>query len=171
MQDKTLNVLWPQSILIPETLAALNRRVVDAACMIANTPDAEVTVLHACNAIGESMIWAFSSGSDSRMSADRCVNEILNARQQAMDRFLDQTRAEIGPRPRLVPRLSKGSPEIVLHEQSHKVGADVVVLGTVARTGLSGVFIGNTAEDIINSLECPVLAVKPDGFVSPLLRG
>jgi nucleotide-binding universal stress UspA family protein len=41
-------------------------------------------------------------------------------------------------------------------------------MGTVARTGLSGVFIGNTAENIINSLECPVLAVKPEGFVSPL---
>ncbi|MCA0928430.1 universal stress protein [Ruegeria profundi] len=155
----------------PETLAALNRRVVDAACMIAIAPDAEVIVLHAWDAIGEGMIWALSSGSDSRMSADRYVNEVLNARQQAMDRLLSQIRAEIGPRPRLVPRLAKGSPEIVLHEQSREVGADVVVLGTVARTGLSGVFIGNTAENIINSLECPVLAVKPDGFVSPLLRG
>jgi nucleotide-binding universal stress UspA family protein len=33
------------------------------------------------------------------------------------------------------------------------------------------VFIGNTAENIINSLECPILAVKPEGFESPLLRG
>lgn len=39
---------------------------------------------------------------------------------------------------------------------------------TVARTGLSGVFIGNTAGNIINTLERPVLAVKPDGFISPL---
>ncbi len=41
-------------------------------------------------------------------------------------------------------------------------------MGTVARTGLSGVFIDNTAENIINTLECPVLAVNPYGFMSPL---
>ncbi|WP_414727764.1 hypothetical protein [Yoonia sp.] len=33
-------------------------------------------------------------------------------------------------------------------------------MGTIARPGLWGVFIGNTAENIINTLECPVLAVS-----------
>nr|WP_302848593.1 universal stress protein [Roseovarius sp. EC-SD190] len=59
-------------------------------------------------------------------------------------------------------------PETVIQEQSRALGADVVVMGPVARTGLSGVFIGNTAENSINTLECPDLAVKPDGFISPL---
>ncbi|MGG7645923.1 universal stress protein [Rhodovulum sp. YNF3179] len=154
----------------PETLTALNRRVVDAACMVAGAPEAEVIVLHAWEAVGEGMIWAFSGGSDAQISADRYVNEILAARHDVMDRFLAHVRAEIGPVPRLVPRLERGTPETVIHEQSRAVGADVVVMGTVARTGLSGVFIGNTAENIINSLECPVLAVKPEGFVSPLLK-
>ena len=155
----------------PETLMALNRRVVEAACTIAGASDAEVVVLHAWDAIGEGMIWAFSGGSGARMSADRYVNEILGARHEAMNRFLAQVRTEIAPTPRLVPLLARGSPETVIHEQSRQFAADVVVMGTVARTGLGGVFIGNTAENIINSLECPVLAVKPEGFESPLLRG
>ncbi|AHM04463.1 Universal stress protein family 1 [Roseibacterium elongatum DSM 19469] len=155
----------------PQTLTDLNRRVIDAACAIAEAPNAEVVVLHAWEAMGEGMIWAFSGRGNARMSADKYVNEILDVRQAAMDRFLAQLRNEIGPRPRLVPRLARGTPETVIHAQSRQVGADVVVMGTVARTGLSGVFIGNTAENIINSLECPVLAVKPEGFVSPLLRG
>ncbi|MFA8386384.1 MAG: universal stress protein [Pelagibaca sp.] len=154
----------------PETLKALNRRVVEAACIIAGAPDAEVTVLHAWEAIGEGMIWAFSGRSDPRMSADRYMNEVLAARHNEMDQFLVQVRTEIGPKPRLVPRLERGTPQTVIHEQSRAVGADVVVMGTVARTGLSGVFIGNTAENIINRLECPVLAVKPEGFTSPLLN-
>ncbi len=153
----------------PETLTALNRRVVEAACRIAGAPEAEVIVLHAWEAVGEGMIWAFSPSSDARMPADQYVREILAARHAAMDRFLAELRSELGPEPRLVPRLERGTPETVIHEQSRAVGADVVVMGTVARTGLSGVFIGNTAENIINSLECPVLAVKPEGFVSPLL--
>jgi nucleotide-binding universal stress UspA family protein len=155
----------------PETMAALNRRVVEAACLIADGPEAEVIVLHAWDAIGEGMIWAFSGESGTRLSADRYVNEILDARHQAMDRFLAELRAVTGPSPRLVPRLARGAPEKVIHAQARQAEADAVVMGTVARTGLSGVFIGNTAENIINSLECPVLAVKPEGFVSPLLRG
>lgn len=153
----------------PETLMALNRRVIDAACVIASTPDAEIVVLHAWDVPAEGMVWAFSSGSDARLSADRYVNEIRNARHEAMSRFLAQLQVDNRPRPSLVPRLVRGVPETVIKEQSHAIGADVVVMGTVARTGLSGVFIGNTAENIINSLQCPVVAVKPESFVSPLL--
>jgi universal stress protein E len=45
---------------------------------------------------------------------------------------------------------------------------DLLVLGTVARRGISGFFLGNTAEIILNKLECSVIAVKPAGFVSPV---
>jgi nucleotide-binding universal stress UspA family protein len=45
---------------------------------------------------------------------------------------------------------------------------DLVVMGTVARTGIAGLFIGNTAETILEQLQCSVLAVNPLGFVSPL---
>jgi len=46
--------------------------------------------------------------------------------------------------------------------------ADLVVMGTVARTGIAGWLIGNTAEAILEQLQCSVLAVKPHGFVSPV---
>jgi len=38
----------------------------------------------------------------------------------------------------------------------------------VARTGLSGLIMGNTAETILGSVRCSVLAVKPQGFVTPV---
>jgi nucleotide-binding universal stress UspA family protein len=154
----------------PATLTGLNRRIMDAACAIAAPQDAEVIVLHAWDAPGEGMIWAFSGGRDARISADRYVNEILSARREDMDRFVAELRREIGPHPRLVPLLARGTPETVIQDKCREVGAEAVVMGTVARTGLRGVFIGNTAENIINSLDRPVLAVKPEGFVSPLMR-
>ncbi len=46
--------------------------------------------------------------------------------------------------------------------------ADIVVMGTVARTGISGFIIGNTAEAILSQIECSVVAVKPSGFVTPV---
>ncbi|MHA7834123.1 MAG: universal stress protein [Algiphilus sp.] len=49
-----------------------------------------------------------------------------------------------------------------------RVNADLVVMGTVARTGIAGLFIGNTAESVIDRLRCAVLAIKPRGFVTPV---
>jgi nucleotide-binding universal stress UspA family protein len=45
---------------------------------------------------------------------------------------------------------------------------DLVVMGTVARTGIAGFFIGNTAEKVARNIHCSLLTVKPDGFVSPV---
>jgi len=45
---------------------------------------------------------------------------------------------------------------------------DVVVMGTVARTGVPGLVVGNTAERIASALDGSILAIKPDGFVSPV---
>ena len=47
-------------------------------------------------------------------------------------------------------------------------GIDLVVMGTVARSGIAGMLIGNTAERVLRKLPCSVLAVKPEGFTSPV---
>jgi nucleotide-binding universal stress UspA family protein len=43
---------------------------------------------------------------------------------------------------------------------------DCVVMGTVARTGIRGFLMGNTAEEILDQISCSVLAIKPRGFVT-----
>ena len=48
---------------------------------------------------------------------------------------------------------------------------DLIVMGTLARTGIEGYFIGNTAETVLQRVECSVLTTKPDGFVSPVGGG
>ena len=45
---------------------------------------------------------------------------------------------------------------------------ELVVMGTICRTGLPGFFIGNTAETVLQSVDCAVLTVKPEGFVTPV---
>jgi len=41
-------------------------------------------------------------------------------------------------------------------------------LGTLGRNGLPGMIIGNTSESILEKINCSVLALKPDDFVSPI---
>mmetsp|Transcript_25519 Transcript_25519/g.12086 ORF Transcript_25519/g.12086 Transcript_25519/m.12086 type:complete len:81 (-) Transcript_25519:45-287(-) len=56
----------------------------------------------------------------------------------------------------------------VITDFVEKKKTDVVVMGTIARTGIPGFFMGNTAESILNNIDCSVLAVKPLGFITPV---
>lgn len=67
--------------------------------------------------------------------------------------------------------LRNGPARIEIPNCLSAIEADLVVMGTVGRTGIPGFFIGNTAEDILNQVHCSVLALKPAGFVSPVVAG
>jgi universal stress protein E len=43
-------------------------------------------------------------------------------------------------------------------------------MGAVSRSGLKRVFIGNTAERVLDALPCDVLVVKPAHFASRVER-
>ncbi|HHJ15380.1 MAG TPA: universal stress protein, UspA [Gammaproteobacteria bacterium] len=54
-------------------------------------------------------------------------------------------------------------PELVVEQD-----IDLLVMGTVCRTGVAGFLIGNTAEEVLNQVDCSVLTLKPEGFVTPV---
>lgn len=58
---------------------------------------------------------------------------------------------------------SQDIPKLAEHLQ-----IDLLVLGSVGRSGIKGVLLGNTSEKLLNSCNCSILAVKPEGFVSPI---
>ncbi|WGV99014.1 universal stress protein UspE [Vibrio sp. YMD68] len=64
--------------------------------------------------------------------------------------------------------VEQGLPEDIIPEVANRLTAAMVILGTTGRTGLSAVFIGNTAEHVIDKINCDVLALKPHGYISPL---
>ncbi|MEW6992257.1 universal stress protein UspE [Colwelliaceae bacterium 6441] len=64
--------------------------------------------------------------------------------------------------------VEEGLPEDIIEKVSEELDAELVILGTIGRTGISAALIGNTAEHVIDNLNCDVLALKPDGYISPL---
>lgn len=61
-----------------------------------------------------------------------------------------------------------GLPHRVIQAAAEKHHADLVVMGTQARSGLSGILIGNTAESVMAHLTCSILAIKPGDFRCPI---
>ncbi len=69
----------------------------------------------------------------------------------------------------IVREIGRGAPfvEIVRYANEHDI--DAIVIGTHGRTGLSHVFVGSVAENVVRQAACPVLVVRPEGhqFVAP----
>lgn len=80
-------------------------------------------------------------------------------------RFISAFGREIKPKS---SHLVQGDPGFAIPKFVKDHDIDLVVMGTLGRLGQHGMFIGDTAERILNRLECSVLAVKPAGFISPV---
>jgi nucleotide-binding universal stress UspA family protein len=61
-----------------------------------------------------------------------------------------------------------GDPGEVIPRYAEEQMMDIVVMGSVARVGIPGLLVGNTAEKIVGKIENSVFSIKPDGFVSPV---
>lgn len=64
--------------------------------------------------------------------------------------------------------IAEGPADLLIPQLALQLDAVVTVLGTVARTGLSGALIGNTAEVVLDVLESDVLVLKPDDICDQL---
>jgi universal stress protein E len=80
----------------------------------------------------------------------------------AMKRFLD-THAALEGR----PHLYEGLAHECLQKAAKEHAADIVVMGAVARRGLKRLFIGSTAERVLDRLPCDLVIIKPLEFDVP----
>ncbi len=58
--------------------------------------------------------------------------------------------------------IKAGPPDRLLPSIAAKLKADMVVMGTVGRTGAAGKLLGNTAEQVLHRLRTSMLALRPD---------
>lgn len=62
----------------------------------------------------------------------------------------------------------EGKMDRVIEKTFESLQIDVLVVGTTGRSGISGLLIGNTVEKLLSQVQCSVVAVKPDGYESPI---
>lgn len=149
----------------------LNIQILEMAVSLALSDFAELHVAHAWQPVGES---AMRGPLLSRPHAEveKYVEQVRRLHDQELNSLfnevLDERYADAAEFLAPQKHLIKGLPRKEIPVLAKSVGADLVVMGTVARTGVPGLFIGNTAETILEQIECSVLAVKPEGFSTPV---
>lgn len=159
---------------VPELAARreLNLRIAATAAAVAVAQLAELHLVHAWSAaIGETVMR--SAMLDVSEAQIRAYVDAKRARHDgAMNRLLEALEKHLGREAMgyLKPsvHLLEGDPRQVVPAFAARIAPDLTVLGTLGRTGVRGLFIGNTAESLLHQLDGAILALKPRGFVSPL---
>lgn len=148
----------------------LNRRILEMSSSLALADFAELHLVHSWEPLSEDMMRLWSDSDDAAKIADAVNTEHLR-HQTGFERLIHKLRDWIGADAydylKPSPHLLRGSAPETIPALVERLKFDLVVMGTAGRSGIAGLVIGNTAEAILSQLRCALLAVKPDGFVSP----
>lgn len=150
---------------------ALNRQIIELSTSLAQAECSEIHVVHVWKMIGEDFFRSPRSGV-SGSDVDALVAEEAGQRKS----WLRDLVKNCGPNSEMVAseplepllHVVKGQAAELVAAKARELAVDLVVMGTVAHTGIAGFFMGDTAEAIISQLDCSVIAVKPPGFISPV---
>jgi nucleotide-binding universal stress UspA family protein len=137
---------------------SLNRKILEMATSLADMHKSELHIVHAWDFHVRSVMIPKSVN-------DEMQEEMRNIHKSSFKELLHKH----------VPHHSKGQIHLIQGEAGIQIprlarekDIDLIVMGTVSRTGIPGFFIANTAEKILYRVDCSVLAVKPEGFVTPV---
>lgn len=149
--EPTLDML-PKSILVPTDLSDGATQALDYACELAKTLGATV---HLVNVIGVPSLGVPELG---LALTSTVIDQILLDNQTAIDKIADSRRGAgitIGQ-----VLLKTGDAKDVINQTAIEIGADLIVMSTHGRSGISRALLGSVTETVVRSAPCPVLTVR-----------
>jgi nucleotide-binding universal stress UspA family protein len=141
---------------VDEQTESLAKLVMSLATSLAKEERAELHVLHAWRLAGETKL----RGRQIYASrVDKLVDELREAHRIELEGLLKHY-----PYAKRTVHLLKGQADDLIPKAVAKLDVDLLVIGTVGRSGVPGLVIGNTAETVLSAVNCSVLTLKPEGF-------
>lgn len=145
------------SILVAHDLSPVGDLAMELGCSMAQMHHSELHVVHAAEYPEQDCMLP------ARVSAESAANYRSKAEQHIraqLDRFGIQGTARM--------HFEKGDAAFAIWDRIEANDIELVVMGTIARTGIPGLITGNTAERLLPLIPCSILAVKPAGFECPI---
>lgn len=148
--------------------SALAQELVKIATNLASVDGANLHIVHAWQPLGVELL------GDPRLGFESQDIENYRAEQRAShDKWLKElvavSAASLNPTELITSLyLKEGEADKVILEICEKTNSDLLVIGTVGITDVPGVLIGDVAETILSVAPCSMLAMKPEGFQTPI---
>lgn len=149
----------PRTIVAGTDLTPVGNLAVEIAAELAHLSACELHVVHAWQA---PTVVPLVAELDAAPLAAAELAELQRAAEERLDATL-----------RGLPVAAKRhvpceAPSRAIRELVEKLAADLLVMGTVSRGGIAGLLVGNTAERLLDRVQCSMLTVKPPDFISPV---
>ncbi len=143
--------MLPKNILVPTDLTEGGEQALDYACELARMLGATV---HVINVVGIPALGVPELGVTLTSSM---LDSIIEDNQAALDALMarKRDRATIGQ-----VLLRTGDAREVINRTASELGADLIVMGTHGRRGVSRALLGSVAETVVRTAPCPVLSVR-----------
>jgi len=165
---------WPESprmiaALDPGHLgdkpAALDHDVLEWTELLADRMGGEVHAVHAF--FPAALLSAVTGMAGMPLAGGITAAEIVEVERQRIAQALSSVLGTHAVVPGRV-HLEQGAASEVLPRVADRIGAAVVVMGAVSRSRLQEIFLGSTAERVLDRIGCDVLVVKPADFTEKL---
>lgn len=145
-----------KTILVPTDFSAGAQTALDHATALAKAFSAKIIVLHVIETFTYTMTEALQ------------VVNVYQVVKTAVEPVLDQTVKDLGKEHVTASRvLAQGKADQEIVAQAKEAGADLIVMGTHGRRGVSHAFMGSVAERVVRTAPCPVLTVRTPDQVKP----
>jgi universal stress protein A len=143
--------MLPKNILVPTDLSDGAEEALDYACELAQKLDATLHIVHV---IGVPALGVPELGVAITSSV---VDSLIHDDQAALDKLAAARR---GPTKIGEVLLRSGEARDTIDQVAKEVSADLIVMATHGRRGLSRALLGSITEAVIRTAPCPVLAVR-----------
>ena len=142
--------MLPKHILVPTDLSAGAEQALDYACELARALGAKV---HLLNVIGIPSLGVPELGV---ALASTVIDQLVVDNQTALDQLARQKcTAQLGQ-----VLVRTGDARDVINQTAKELGAELIVMGTHGRRGISRALLGSVAETVVRSAPCAVLTVR-----------
>lgn len=152
------------NILVASDLSEVSQRALNIAVGGAQFADAKVHLLHAIENAHLRRMWLTGM-------RDEEVHAAREKRRQQAEEELHEQLAQTDYRTLsygVQVHVCEGDADIAVLNAIDEYDIDLLIMGTVARSGIAGLIVGNTAERLLAQVPCSVLALKPEGFKCPV---
>ena len=143
----------------------VNQLIMDLSTSVCPSETGELHVLHAWSLDAERALLDSQVGQAPVAEIDAIKERIRTLREVELNRLVSSHPAGDTCKD---THLLHGNAGDVVPDFAASKGIDLVVMGTVSRTDVPGMFMGDTAEMILNRVPCSILAVKPPNFCTPI---
>lgn len=150
-----------------EIKARLNNNILDMAMLTSGGEKENIVIVHAWSLYGYSLL-AHGRHKISQEDLKQAVASEQEKRQSWLEDRIKLYRNNLDDsisdsfQPNI--HVVQGNAETVIPQVVKEFSAELLCLGTASRTGIQGMLIGNTSEEILDKVDCTVMVLKPENF-------